>query len=108
MNMSAFHKGKKEIKGNGVEGKEIFAKYTSFFADYHMLSDCRQNLKHPNPPSKNTHQIRAITAYFLVLLLDSFCPAPCCVCIRVIWDRVLDCSSQMFGIIRLQVPLLYL
>lgn len=59
---------------------EIFSKYTSPFTDYHMLSDCRRNLIHANPASKNTHKFMAIISYFLALLLDSFCPAPCCVC----------------------------
>lgn len=67
-----------------------------------MLSDCRQNLTHPNPASKSTHKIRAIICYFMALILDSLCPAPCFVRTRVIWDQVLDCSSQMFWIIRLR------
>lgn len=97
-----FIKDRKILEEMERRRKEIFAKCTSFFADYHTLSDCRQNLIHSSPASKNTYKIRAITSYFLALLLDSFCPAPCSVCIRVIWDQVLDCSSQMFRIIRLQ------
>lgn len=71
------------------------------FADYHTLSDCRWNLMHPSPAFTNAHKFSTIISYFLAILLDSFCPAPCCLCIRVIWDQALDCSSQMFCIIRL-------